>query len=71
MNLSLPLAQMTTIDKLRTMETLWENLCETSDELISPPWHGEVLMERDNRVAEGKEKEYDWNEAKKRIRESI
>jgi Putative addiction module component len=71
MNLALPLSQMTTTDKLRTMEALWDNLCENSDELISPPWHGDVLTERDNKVTEGKEKIYDWNETKKNIRDSI
>jgi Putative addiction module component len=71
MNLALPLDQMTTTEKLRTMEALWDNLCENSDELISPPWHSDVLTERDNRVAEGKETVYDWNEAKNRIRKSI
>jgi hypothetical protein len=71
MNLALPLDQMTTPEKLKAMEALWDNLCEKSDELISPPWHGDVLTERDNRVAEGKETVYDWGEAKKRIRKSI
>jgi hypothetical protein len=71
MNLALPLSQMTTNEKLRAMEALWDNLCENSDELISPPWHADVLTERDIKVAEGKENVYDWNEAKKNIRESI
>jgi hypothetical protein len=71
MNLALPLSQMTTTDKLRTMEALWDNLCENSDELNSPFWHADVLTERDIKVAEGKENVYDWNEAKKNIRESI
>jgi hypothetical protein len=71
MNLTLPLLQMTVSDKLRTMEALWDDLCENSDDLISPSWHGDVLTERDNKVAEGEEKIYDWNEAKKIIRDSI
>ena len=62
---------MTTTEKLRTMEALWENLSENSDELIAPPWHGEILAERDSRVADGKEKLYDWHDAKKNIRNSI
>ena len=71
MNLTLPLDQMTVSDKLQTMESLWDNLCETSDELLSSPWHGDVLAERDNRLAMGAEAVYDWNDAKKRIRETI
>ena len=71
MNLALPLDKMTTTDKLRTMESLWDNLCENSNELPAPPWHGDVLAERDNRLSQGKEKVYDWAEAKKRFRKSI
>jgi hypothetical protein len=70
-NITLPLSEMTTTEKLKTMETLWENLCQNSDELIAPSWHGTILSERDNRVAEGKEQIYDWSEAKKNIRDSI
>lgn len=71
MELSLPLLKMSTADKLRTMEALWDDLCENSDDLISPCWHGDVLKERDNKVAEGGEKIYGWNEAKKIIRDSV
>ena len=71
MNLSLPLEQMTASEKIRTMESIWDNLCQTSDALDSPSWHGEVLKERDIRLAEGKERIYDWNDAKDRIRKSI
>jgi hypothetical protein len=70
-NITLPLSEMTTKEKLMTMETLWENLCQNSDALPAPPWHGSILSERDNRVAEGKEQIYDWSEAKKSIRDSI
>lgn len=71
MHLILPLEQMTMSDKLRTMETIWDNLCENSDDLISFPWHGEVLAERDKRLAKGEEEIYDWSDAKKHIRESL
>ncbi len=71
MNITLPLAEMTTPEKLRTMEALWENLSLNSDELIAPPWHGEILAERDRRIEDGTEKVIDWNKAKKHIRESI
>lgn len=71
MNITLPLSEMTTTEKLITMETRWEYLCQNSDELIAPPWHDTILSERDNRVAEGKEQIYDWSEAKKNIQDSI
>ena len=62
---------MTTSDKLGTMEALWDDLCRSGDELSSPSWHGEVLSERDTRVAEGKEEILDWDEAKERMRRSL
>jgi hypothetical protein len=71
MNFRLPLSQMAISEKLRTMEALWANLCENSDELAAPSWHGDILTERDSRVAEGTEKIYKWNDAKKNIRDSI
>lgn len=71
MNLALPLDQMTTTDKLRTMESIWDNLCEKGDNFLSPSWHKDVLAERENHLAQGKEMVHDWSDAKKRIRESI
>ncbi len=71
MNIVLPLDSMTTADKLRTMETLWDDLCRKSDELLSPAWHGDVLSEREHRLEEGKEQILDWDEAKDNIRRSF
>lgn len=70
MNIALPLERMTVADKLRTMETLWEDLCRKSDELRSPSWHGGVLSERARRLEKGKEPILGWDEAKKKIRRS-
>jgi hypothetical protein len=49
----LPLDRMTTIEKLQTMEALWEDLSKKGDEFISPSWHGAILSERDKNLAEG------------------
>ena len=68
MEVALPLENMTTAEKLRLMETLWDDLCRKSDALDSPSWHGNVLAERDPRFAEGKEPVHNWDEAKERIR---
>jgi hypothetical protein len=71
MGISLPLDSMTTVEKLQTMEALWEDLCKKSDEFVSPSWHGEILSERDKKLKEGKELIHGWDEAKERIRGSI
>jgi hypothetical protein len=68
MIISLPLEQMTTIEKIQTMETLWEDLSKNNDEFISPSWHGEILSKRDKNLSEGKDLILEWDEAKERIR---
>lgn len=71
MNISLPLDSMTTIEKLQTMEALWEDLSKKSDEFASPSWHGEILVKRDKNLSEGKDSVHDWNAAKNRIRRTL
>jgi hypothetical protein len=67
----LPLDQMTTEEKLRAMEALWADLSRKADSFESPAWHGDILRERDQRVAEGKESFIDWDEAKRQLRERL
>lgn len=67
----LPLDQMTTAEKLRAMEALWADLSRNADDFESPAWHADVLRERDQRIAEGKESFVDWEEAKRQLRERL
>ena len=71
MTISLPLDHMTIAEKLQTMEALWEDLSNKSDEFISPSRHGEILSQRDKNLSEGKDFIHDWDEAKERIRRAI
>ena len=71
MNIVLPLADMTTAEKLQTMDALWESLCLKIDELTSPSWHAEIIADREKKIDEGKEKIHDWNTAKTHIRRSL
>ena len=71
MDAVLPLDQMTTEEKMRAMEALWADLSRNADTYESPAWHGEVLRERDQLIAEGKEPSADWEEAKRRLRERL
>ena len=68
MNITLPLEQMTATDKLLTMELLWADLCQDSDNITSPDWHGDVLASREKAVREGTEGISDWGDAKRDIR---
>jgi hypothetical protein len=69
--MKLNLKDMTTGEKLQTMELLWNDICRNVSDLSSPDWHGDILIERENRVKERKEKFLKWNEAKDCIRNSI
>ena len=64
------LQDMTTEEKLQTMELLWDDICRNVPDLSSPSWHGDILREREKRAKEGKEKFLDWNKAKNEIRDS-
>ncbi len=55
-------------EKLRLMETLWEELSRSDEEFESPVWHAEELAATEKRVAQGKEKVLDWEVAKKKLR---
>jgi len=67
MQISLPLDEMTTQEKISTMETLWRDLSRDSEGYESPLWHREVL---ECREAEGGEFT-DWDKAKQEIRDRI
>jgi Putative addiction module component len=71
MNIALPLDQMTIGDKIRTMEYLWDDLCQHADQVQSPAWHSDVLAERERNILVGEASFEDWNTAKKKIRESL
>ena len=65
------LRTMSTPDKLRLMEDLWQNLSSSEADLASPAWHGEVLAERERLTASGEESFVAWEAAKKQLREEL
>jgi len=67
----LPLDQMSTAAKIRTMEMLWDDLCRRSDEISSPLWHNEVLAEREQAMLSGESAIEDWEIAKVKIKEMV
>jgi hypothetical protein len=66
---AIPLDKMTTADKLRALEEIWNDLQRTPNEVPSPAWHADVLRARENRVRDGSAQFGDWTDAKHRIRE--
>jgi hypothetical protein len=71
MEFTLPLEQMSTEEKIRTMETIWDDLCKKADSLSSPSWHKNVLQEREEQIKNGDDEFMDWDEAKKHIRNTV
>lgn len=71
MNIITQLDQLNTMKKIRTMEYLWDDLCRHAEEVPSPAWHGEVLAQREQSVAEGSAVFRDWETEKSRIRDSL
>ena len=69
--MNLNLIEMTTEEKLQTMEILWDDICRNIPNFSSPSWHEDVLKDREQRILDGKDKFVDWDQAKKDIRDSI
>jgi hypothetical protein len=64
-------ARMTTIEKLRAMEALWEALQATPKDVPSPSWHADVLKARAERARKGRSRFTGWAEAKRRIQARV
>jgi len=71
MGVALPLDQMSVEDKLRALEAIWADLSRAPENIEPPAWHAEVLRARETRVREGSSGFVDWDEAKKRIRDTV
>ena len=71
MSISLPLEKMSVEEKLRAMESLWDDLCDTAGSTLNPDWHEKVLAVRNTAVLAGEEDSCDWETAKRKIAEEI
>ena len=63
---NLALKEMSVEEKIATMETLWDDLCQ-HHHIKSPAWHGNVLQQRDMNRQQGNEEPINWEEAKQDI----
>jgi len=48
--------QMSTIERIQTMELLWDALSHEDHEMDSPAWHEEILRKRKERIESGETK---------------
>ncbi|MGD1083804.1 MAG: addiction module protein [Verrucomicrobiota bacterium] len=60
--------QLPRIEKLKLMETLWEELSRPDSDFESPARHATELAATERRLAEGKEQVLDWDTAKQSLR---
>lgn len=58
------ITNMSSIERLETMERLWDALCHESEEPSSPSWHEGTLNQRRKRIESGKAKFYTLDEVK-------
>ena len=70
MDLSLPIDQMTTEEKLSALEAMWESLCRRPNDVPSPSWRADGLRDREGRVRNGSSQFIDWTEATQHLRDS-
>jgi len=71
MDILLPLDKMTNLDKIATIEKLWDDLCRDPEAISSPTWHKDVLEAREKEINEGRAKFTSFEQAKEKIRDQI
>ena len=48
------ISRMSKIERLQTMETIWDSLIHETPEIESPEWHQDILADRKRNIEEGK-----------------
>jgi hypothetical protein len=66
--ITLEIDNMSRVEKLQTMETLWTDLSQDDSGIESPPWHQDALKETEQRASLGLEQPIDWKNAKQELR---
>ncbi len=69
--LNIPISQLTLAQKLGLMEAIWDDLYRDEKDIESPPWHEEILKDREKALKTGKASVSDWEDAKVRIRRNV
>ena len=68
---NLPLREMTRVEKLKTIDQIWDDLMKNPDDIPSPDWHGGVLAARAQRVESGEAVFKDFEESKAILRDEF
>ena len=51
---TIEIAGMSTIERLQTMEAIWDSLIHENSEIDTPEWHRDILATRKLNIEEGK-----------------
>lgn len=65
---AIDIKNMTVEEKFEAMELLWDDMCRNVPEIVSPEWHEEILLEREQNLKNGNDQFEDWNDVKKELR---
>ena len=71
MQVTIPLDKMNVSEKLRALEDIWDDLCQTEEVIPSPEWHEDVLCAREQRIQAGEAKFVELDGAKQRVGDQI
>jgi hypothetical protein len=55
-------------EKLKIIETLWNDLANEAESVESPAWHEKALQETEGDFAAGRLEKIDWEDAKRELR---
>lgn len=65
------LRTLSTAQKLRIVEALWDNFASDGGQYHSPPWHEAELQEAAEAYRAGQDEAVDWSTAKDELRKQI
>jgi len=51
---TIEIQKMSTIERLQTMEAIWDSLLYDKNKIESPDWHQDILVERKRKIEDGK-----------------
>ena len=55
-------------EKIKLVQTLWDNIAQEQNDIEIPQWHKELLDERMQNIQNGRTKFKSWEEVKKKYK---
>ncbi|MDA8016559.1 MAG: addiction module protein [Thermoanaerobaculia bacterium] len=67
----LDIESMSVEDKLRLIESVWNDLSRNAEAVPVPDWHLTELQERERRLQDGRSTLSDWSDVRRRLRDAV